>query len=161
VQLGVAWGWRVISPGEPFTDGHDYNDSQWDKAIIVLTDGDNTMPAESTASINGSEYTAYGYASQARLGAGIDTVSEVEAEQNNILTRTCNNVKGVKRSDGSSAIHIYTIAFGSEVSQNGIQSLLQGCASSPGDYFFAPSSAELKTDFSAIATELSKVRLTK
>lgn len=161
VQLGVAWGWRLISPGEPYTDGHAYDDDEWEKAIIILTDGDNTMPTESNASINGSEYTAYGYAAQARLGAGIDTASEVEDEQNNILTRTCNNIKAVKKPDGSSAIHVYTIAFGSEVSASGIQALLEGCATSPDDYFYAPSSDKLKTVFSSIANDLSQIRLTK
>ena len=35
------WGWRVISPGAPFTEGSAYNDDKFVKAIILLTDGEN------------------------------------------------------------------------------------------------------------------------
>ncbi|MEZ5791109.1 MAG: hypothetical protein R3D34_10085 [Nitratireductor sp.] len=42
IQEGVAWGWRTLSPGEPFTEGREYNDEENRKYMIVLTDGNNT-----------------------------------------------------------------------------------------------------------------------
>ncbi len=49
---GLQWGWRVISPGAPFSESQqgvpiaDYDDIDWEKAIIVLTDGDQTMVSQ-------------------------------------------------------------------------------------------------------------------
>jgi Flp pilus assembly protein TadG len=43
ISFGMAWGWRVVSPTEPFTEGTAYNDKKFRKAIILLTDGDNVI----------------------------------------------------------------------------------------------------------------------
>lgn len=46
---GLVWGWRVISPGPPFSTDSEgnpiaaYGDSDWEKVIIVLTDGDQLL----------------------------------------------------------------------------------------------------------------------
>ncbi len=40
---GLTWGWRVVSPGEPFEEGEDYENADWEKVIIVLTDGDQRI----------------------------------------------------------------------------------------------------------------------
>ena len=42
VPEGVAWGWRSISSGAPFTEGRPDNEKGNDKVMIVLTDGANT-----------------------------------------------------------------------------------------------------------------------
>ncbi len=67
----MVWGWRVISPTEPFTEGVAYDDDTWQKVIIVLTDGANTIDDESTH--NGSNYSAYGYLNEGRLGTTSST----------------------------------------------------------------------------------------
>ncbi|MGE3832640.1 MAG: pilus assembly protein TadG-related protein, partial [Parvibaculaceae bacterium] len=36
IPQGVVWGWRVLSPGEPFTEGAPYNDSFWHKIMVVM-----------------------------------------------------------------------------------------------------------------------------
>lgn len=81
VTEGLAWGWRAISSGEPFTEGRGDQERGNDKIVIVLTDGANTYytPTSVTAqSYSGSNYTkggndlasrksiysAYGYAGQ-------------------------------------------------------------------------------------------------
>ena len=49
---GLQWGWRVISPGAPFSESQQgvpvaaYDDIDWEKAIIVLTDGAQTMVSQ-------------------------------------------------------------------------------------------------------------------
>ena len=42
VPEGMAWGWRTMSSGEPFTDGRPEIEKGNDKVVIVLTDGANT-----------------------------------------------------------------------------------------------------------------------
>jgi hypothetical protein len=41
---GLAWGWRVLSPSAPFTEGRPYNDPSDPvrKVIVLMTDGENT-----------------------------------------------------------------------------------------------------------------------
>jgi hypothetical protein len=43
VGLGLIWGWNLIDPAKPFTQGAKFNDAFVDKFIILLTDGDNTF----------------------------------------------------------------------------------------------------------------------
>lgn len=42
IPAGLMWGWRVLSPTEPFTQGKPYSDPDWKKILILMTDGDNT-----------------------------------------------------------------------------------------------------------------------
>jgi Flp pilus assembly protein TadG len=42
VPEGLAWGWRSISGGAPFTEGRPDSEKGNDKVVIVLTDGANT-----------------------------------------------------------------------------------------------------------------------
>jgi Flp pilus assembly protein TadG len=160
IPIGVGWGWRVLSPTPPYTEGHSYTDPNWTKALIIETDGTNTMPGDSTQ-INQSEYTAYGFADQERLGAGVNTTDAMATEMNNSLKRVCDNIKAVQNASGKSAILIYTIGFGSEANTTTNKALLQYCASSPDDYYYAPTNADLETIFTEIAQQLSKIRLTK
>ena len=63
---GVMWGWRVLSPEAPFTEGKAYDDPDNDKFLIVMTDGENWHQARSNH--NKSSYHSFGYASNGRLG---------------------------------------------------------------------------------------------
>ena len=49
----MAWGWRVLSSGEPFTEGRPDEEHGNDKVVIVLTDGANLYGPETPS--------AYGY----------------------------------------------------------------------------------------------------
>ena len=63
----MAWGWRVLSSGAPFTDGRNESEKGNDKVVIVLTDGANTytrLARRHDAAGNKSTYAAYGYAGQ-------------------------------------------------------------------------------------------------
>ena len=72
VPEGTAWGWRVISSGEPFTDGRLDSQKGNDKVIIVLTDGANTYGdlGDTDAASNKSTYAAYGYTGKGYNGTG-------------------------------------------------------------------------------------------
>ena len=63
IPQGLVWGWRVLSPGEPFTQGVPYGDKTTQKVLVLLSDGKNTFP---------ETYTSYGYRADGRL-AGTST----------------------------------------------------------------------------------------
>jgi von Willebrand factor type A domain len=67
VPEGMAWGWRTVSSGQPFTQGRPETEKGNDKVVIVVTDGANTyFTPDSLQAIdsanNKSTYNAYGYA---------------------------------------------------------------------------------------------------
>ncbi len=140
INTGLVWGWRVISPTEPFTEGHAYDDEEFRKAIVLMTDGENVMSS--------SVYSAYGYLSAERLGTS--NSSRAIRRLNNRTTAVCNNIK-------AEGIIIYTITF--QVSSNTVRNLMRGCASEPDNYFDSPSAAELQSAFRAIGQELSNLRI--
>lgn len=56
-STGMNWGWRVLSPEPPFEQGRLYDDAGWEKAIIVLTDGDQVISRQHSACDNASFVT--------------------------------------------------------------------------------------------------------
>jgi len=63
VPEGLAWGWRSISGGPPFTEGRPDTEKGNDKVVIVLTDGANTYytPSSVTAqSYSGANWQSGG-----------------------------------------------------------------------------------------------------
>ena len=50
VGEGAMWGWRVLSPGAPFTDGRAYSTKNNTKVLVLMTDGQNTYYPNSTIS---------------------------------------------------------------------------------------------------------------
>lgn len=62
VPEGLAWGWRTVSGGEPFTEGRADTEKGNDKVVIVLTDGANTYytPTSVTANSYSGTYWNYG-----------------------------------------------------------------------------------------------------
>ncbi len=62
VPEGLAWGWRTVSSGQPFTQGRPDTEKGNDKVVIVLTDGANTYytPGSVTAQTYSGTYWNYG-----------------------------------------------------------------------------------------------------
>ena len=42
IGIGLAWGWHVLSPTEPYTEGKAYGTKDLTKYVVLMTDGDNT-----------------------------------------------------------------------------------------------------------------------
>ena len=148
IPVGLAWGWRVVSPKKPFKEGVAYSDDTTTKAIILLTDGENTIDTESTHNL--SNYSAYGYLSEGRLGTTSSSTFEDKLDTNTTLL--CNRIKNKE-------IRVYTITF--QVSSDNVRDLMEDCATEPALYFDSPSSEDLQNVFQAIATDLSNLRLSK
>ncbi len=167
IPAGLGWGWRVLSPTAPYTEGVDYSDQRVAKAIILLTDGANQVHGADGNPNNGhnkSFYTAYGYAAEGHLGNtnGTQTQSVLDDKTATLCTAIKANKDDVIDDQD---IYIYTITF--DVTDTGIKTLMQNCAtppeSCPGEacYFNSPSGADLEDAFESIAVGLNKLRVAK
>lgn len=138
IPEALAWGWRVISPGAPFTNGAAYDDQNVIKAVIVLSDGENA------AEHMFSSYGPSGAVSNSTLNTKLGTV--------------CSNIKANKDSDPDDQdIVVYTITF--SVNSPTIQTLMRNCATDAGKYFNSPSADDLRGAFASIAAGLNQLRI--
>lgn len=145
---GVMWGWRVLSPGEPFSEGRSYTDPENLKYMIVMTDGENWHSASSNH--NKSSYHAFGYAAKDRLGTTYTTTALI-SQMNTKTQAACTNAK-------AAGIKVYTIAFRLESDPN-TRAMLAACASSSGEAYAASDGTSLIQAFESIAREISAVRI--
>ncbi len=148
IMEGVMWGWRVLSPEAPFTEGRPYDDDDNDKFLIVMTDGENWHQARSNH--NKSTYHAFGYAAKGRLGKTY-TTSALVGEMNARTLAACTNAK-------AAGIKVYTIAFRLEGNPT-TTALLANCASGPTQAFVASNGTALIQAFESIGREISRVRV--
>jgi Flp pilus assembly protein TadG len=84
IPAGVLWGWNMLSPTQPFTEGEP-KATGINKFLIIMTDGTNTL------SPNKSNYM---------LHTGTDT-----AKADSLMTTVCSNAK-------NAGLKIYTVAVG-------------------------------------------------
>jgi Flp pilus assembly protein TadG len=159
VQAGLAWGWRTVSSGEPFTQGRAYTVPENDKYIILLTDGNNTYPNQSTR--NETEYYAWGYGAEERV---MDDVpgwySNIDAMDAHTEI-TCENIKTIQDADGEAAYRIFTIAY-DVPDGSSVKSLLHNCASTNRQgqkYYYDVQGTAIAAAMEAIGNEISELRV--
>jgi Flp pilus assembly protein TadG len=145
---GIAWGWRTLSPNQPFTQAKPYGETA--KIMVVMTDGKNSFVANDVWGPTISEYTAYGYLRSQRFPDF--TFADIENYLNDRHRIVCNNVK-------REGIQIYSILFNE--TDLTARMLMQQCASSPDKFFYATSQAELASAFKSIGESIGAVRLVK
>ncbi len=150
IPIGIGWGIRVISPGEPFTEGASWSDSDYIKAMVILTDGDNVMTGRNTMQM--SDYEAYGYVADGRLGRRSASGNVLSDALDDRTAAACDYAKSL-------GIRVYTITF--QVNSSSTRSLMQDCASHPSLYFDSPSSEALEDAFEMIAGDLTNLRLSR
>lgn len=158
IAEGLAWGWRVISPGEPFTQVEGtssipaepisvYGHPRWQKIIVLMTDGDNDLSA-GVDTLNGTVYSAYGRGREAlatnRFGS--TSSSSKMTELDNAMLEVCNKIKAQN-------IELYVTSFGSGVS-TATRTRLQNCATDADNYQHASSSADLAAFFNHIGQDV-------
>lgn len=176
---GLAWAWRVISPGAPFTEGRPYDDPNDPvrKVIVLFTDGDNTSLNSSDAGLE-SDYAGLGVrrtwrdfqyqtwptiagspgipAADRRVIAGLNLSNDdddVVAYMNDRQQALCDAVK-------AAGVEIYTIGF--RITAGGTaDQLLQNCATQDGThYYHADNASELLQAFDNIGSGIGALRLT-
>ncbi len=160
IPEGLAWGWRVISPTQPFTQVQGsgsipaasisvYNDVRWKKIMVLMTDGDNDVGPGSYG-YNNTTYTAYGFGSEAlannRYGSTASD-STMDTAIDNTMLSICAKIKAQN-------ITLYVASFGSGVSTT-TRTRLQNCATTGvGYYQHAATSADLSSFFDHIGEDV-------
>jgi Flp pilus assembly protein TadG len=163
---GLAWGWRVLSPTVPFTEGAAYSDKKWRKVVVFMTDGENDVSAGNNT-LNGSAYTSYGYVTTTLTKNRFGTTSAAAAEPalDTKLLTVCTGIKSKAEMRPSAkdvtkllpSIELYSIAF---QAPTGAEALLKSCATSPDHYYVnAANGSELKEAFKAIGQRLKTMYL--
>ncbi|MFM1817115.1 MAG: hypothetical protein RLZ98_3810 [Pseudomonadota bacterium] len=145
---GVMWGVRVLSPGEPFSEGRAYDADRNQKFLVLMTDGQNTYSALSNH--NRSTFGAYGFAKEGRLG----TTYQNTAFRNQMNSKTQSACSAAK----AAGIIVYTIAFRLE-NDPVTTTLLNGCATSGDRALKASNGDGLIEAFRQIGREISALRV--
>ncbi|MCF6214759.1 MAG: VWA domain-containing protein [Emcibacter sp.] len=141
IPQGLAWAWRVITPGEPFDEATVVESETYvkHKAIILLTDGTNTVR-------NADAYNN-GFHSRSRRDNRLRDLADAIKNKND------------ENFDNDDEILIYTIQFAN--SNASLVDLLKYVATDDDYYYHAPDKASLQNAFKKIAKELSNLRLSK
>lgn len=155
IALGAMWGWRLLSPEPPFTDGiapSDPDFSKWQKAIVIMTDGDQNISNRQT--FVESRLSAYGYPPEERMGQGVDTRNEMLTEMDRKLLRVCRRMK-------EEGYLIYTVMF--DLNSSSTRNLFQACATEPNTPYFhdAGDDAALQEAFGDIAADLVQLHISR
>lgn len=156
IPQGLAWAWEVLMPGVPFTEAVETVPFPRQRAIVLLTDGEN----------HGGNGDAYKGRFGAGTAAGTTTNSahgylpsppdapNTRNNLNNRLKRLAANIK-------AQGITLYVIQFNEDSAT--LEALLKSVATQPNApyYYNAPTVAELQAAFKQIAADLSRLRLSK
>ncbi len=136
IPQGLGWAWRVLMAEAPFTEAIADPDYDLQRAIVLLTDGEN--------------YGGSGDGYKTTFGAGGAARPEMDAR----LLELAANVKA----DG---VVLYVVQFAN--GGTALQTLLQSVASGPDTpyYHYAPDADTLAQVFREVANNLSQLRLSR
>jgi Flp pilus assembly protein TadG len=145
---GVAWGWRMLSPALPFSEGEPYG--QIRKIMVLMSDGKNTLIRENNLPF-GTHYSSYGSIKYGRFPSDTD-VDIADNYLDSRMSLACTKAK-------QAGIEIYVVSLG--VVESSSQQLLTACATD-GDHFMAlDRTGSLNAAFAKIAAKLSKLHLAR
>lgn len=149
IPEGVAWGWRVLSPDVPFTEGRAYGTKDNQKIMVLMTDGANSLSTYGVST--GGQYSAIDYPYHDYTGPkkGSNMRPNLDAKTQEV----CDNAK-------AKGIEIY--AIGLELgSDTAAKDLLAKCATSSSHFYDAKTTAELVPIFDRIAQRIGRLRLAR
>ncbi|MEL6830372.1 MAG: TadE/TadG family type IV pilus assembly protein [Pseudomonadota bacterium] len=170
-DIGMAWGIRTLSPGDPFDQSATFTDPKtgeviwdsprWRRAIVLMTDGDNQIYDAGNVSARVqdvdelSDVTAYGRLGEEMMDDlfGTSNRNAAVAKVDDRLAELCEDAKELE-------IVIYTVVFSNSPDED-TKALFQTCASDAGKYWFAPDADALDSAFGAIGADLNKLRITR
>lgn len=149
IATGLMWGWHVLSPNAPFSDGALYTDEKTRKYVVLMTDGQNqSAPSNSD---NQSYYSGIGFIWNNRIG----TTSYDNATRTKYMdartAQLCTNMK-------SAGIQIFTVRV--EVT-DGTSDMLRNCATTPDMFYDVKNSSALNDVFASIGSQINELRIAK
>lgn len=179
IHEGTAWGFRTLSPGDPFAGARDY-DEAISKVMIVMTDGENwfvrgnSAPSELwyISQLNGAgRFSAYGYPFnntqinqrmgqyEGQFNAGHPWAGNTPfiSEMNRRTLATCANAK-------AEGIEIYTVGLLQDIPAARLdiaKTLLRNCATTASHAYFPSAPGDLVSVYREIAGRMGALRLTQ
>ena len=135
INNGLTWGLRLISPEYPFSEGEAWNNEDWSKAIILMTDGESTMHGE---------YSIYG------------PTDDHDIDANDLDNRILDVCEILKEKN----VLVYTITFDDGVSED-TKDIFEECATQPSMWYDAPTQEKLLEVYQSIAKELANLHLSQ
>lgn len=151
-DLGMNWATKILSPEAPIASPVPWNNPVMEKAIVLMTDG---VITGGTSQLGGNRigYTSYGTTQDKRVWSTINEGSWASSHEQR-LAMLCAQAK-------SQGIRVYTVTLAFNASDYAAKRALYESCAIPGGHFNAPSGAQLSEAFRMIATDLSKLRLSK
>jgi Flp pilus assembly protein TadG len=145
---GVAWGWRVLSPTAPFTEGARYGEVS--KILVLMSDGKNMILRDDDSPF-GTDYSSYGSIRYGRFPSdtNVNTANDFLDER---MALACTNAK-------NAGIEIYVVSLG--ITNAHSRQLLNNCASDLEHVIQIDRDGSLTEAFAEIAAKIQKLRLTK
>lgn len=141
IPSGLIWGLNVLSPQAPFTEARSYHSENANprKALVLMTDGANTMHLETGSGLHVSTQNA----------------AQIDRTYTDMQT-LCDNIR-------ANGIEIFTVAFavGTTPAADRSRAALRSCASGDNYYFDAADAAGLNAAFERIAQDLATVRIVR
>lgn len=182
VPEGTAWGWRVVSSNEPFTQGRPNSEKGNDKVVIVLTDGANTYGdlGSTDDAKNRSTYAAYGYVGKSYATTGVtrlftDTsnlISKTDYSATNYTAALDEQMQKLCANAKAAGILLMTVSLDlseSKTAEKKAINAMKACASdsrfrknpdgTPAKLFWNATGSNLAAKFKEIADELSNLRI--
>ncbi|APH73239.1 hypothetical protein [Aquibium oceanicum] len=183
VPEGIAWGWKTVSHGAPFTEGRAESEKGNDKVLIVLTDGANTYYTPSSlgysdAAGNKSTYSAYGYTGKNQPGESYTrmfmgtSASKSDYSNGNYTTAMTEQMNQMCEKAKSAGLIVMTVSLDlstSKSDEKGQIDALKACSSdsrfrkdangNAEKLFWNTTGGELESTFKSIADELSNLRI--
>ncbi|MEM7222693.1 MAG: pilus assembly protein TadG-related protein [Pseudomonadota bacterium] len=147
IPQGLVWAWRVLTPGVPFDQANPFPKGNHQRAIVLLTDGENH-------GYFGDGYSEFGNPPNDNLSVFGQGTAAGPNGMNDRLLHAAQNIK-------AGGIKIYAIQFYHD--SGSLAELMKAVASEPNDpyYYFAPDGDALREVFAEIANHLSELRLSK
>ncbi|MBZ9992965.1 TadE/TadG family type IV pilus assembly protein [Mesorhizobium sp. BH1-1-4] len=187
VPEGMAWGWRVVSSGEPFTQGRPETERGNDKVVIVLTDGANTYYTPSSLGYSDpanskSTYASFGYLNPGYNGTSVgrlfmgtsSAIGQFDYSNGNYtnalneqMATLCNNAKAANIMVMTVALDLSTTKASDQLAIDALKSCSSNSRfrkdatdpSKPAKLFWNATGASLANDFKEIGNELSNLRV--
>ena len=159
INLGLQAGWFTISPRWRGLWGSatlplDYHTPNMQKVIVLMTDGNNewySWPGGAPDDLGDADTTSYG-----RLSTNV-----LALNAGNATTYLNNSMSGMCIAIKANGIIVYTVLFNHGAVATATETLFRNCASSPQNYFLAPTAADLQSAFSTIGSQLASLRLSQ
>ena len=150
ITSGLMWGWRVLSPGAPFTESATTANSNTQQIVILLTDGRNEILGRDNH--NSSNYYAWGFSAKNRLGTTSNSSNALNAAMNTKLQQACNNI------ENQTDIWVFTVGY--RLNDATTQGLLNNCAgAAANNRAYQAGSGDLNATFQQIAEQISELRI--